>query len=740
MWNLTNDNIPLPLLKIIDLGLKFIPTKKDPEPKEMLALVKNLERTLKVTSFFSKFPKKLDKEPFRKPSTWTPPPHTWHPALLDFIDEIRAFTHDINRRPSTTEHKLSAQQRHLLRKLAKNPHIIVKSADKGGATVIQNTSDYIREAERQLSDTKHYKRLDQPLYRESALSIIQTLKQMQEDSFISKKQLEYLLPNLDRIKPRQLYFLPKIHKDRSKWLYGRIPPGRPIISDCGSESYAVSELIDQTLLPLSIQHPAYVKNTQDFLEKITSKPIPANALLITMDVESLYTNIDNEAGLAAVRSALSKTDNSDQYNSYILELLRISLEYNDFQFNQETYLQTWGCAMGKRFAPEYANIFMAHFESEINQLASKRPLLYLRYLDDIFIIWTHTKEDFQEYLNLTNSHLASIKMKAEIQYHSVDFLDVTVYKGPRFQSTGLLDTKVFFKPTDTHQLLHTNSFHPKHTFPGIVKSQVLRYHRNCTDPKEFHSACSLLEKALLPRGYKKSLFKRIKQKVLDDLNYKHPFGVTKCFKKKCLLCPQIQTGNEHKVGNSLIRTRELFSCQSSNIIYLLSCEKCELHYVGQTSTTLRQRASSHRYIFNKKTEVLHSRHLTTHFGLPGHDFNHDFKFTPLQSVPVNENKKANSVDLQRLENKWITKLNTLHPSGLNTNFNILPSPILPLILPFCRKSALLAKQIKRLYKLLAAQAPETFEQKMMLAYTSNKNLKNILVRSKFTDKRNLPTN
>ena len=736
MWNLTNKPLPTSLLTILDLGLKFIPSRKDPDPESLLNLVKKLERSLKITCFFHKNQRSnTDKDPFTKPSKWTPPPHTIHPALFDFIDEIRTYTHEINRKPSTTENKLSAQQLFWIKKLAKNPHTVIKSADKGGATVLMDTSDYIREANRQLADTKHYKLLGQPLFLETAEMITNILKNMHRDSFINKKQLEYLTPDPNEIKARNLYFLPKIHKDKNKWIEGRIPPGRPIVSDCSSESYAVSELIDQTLLPLSIEHPAYVKNTQDFLQKITSQTIPKHSLLITMDVESLYTNIDNQAGLLAVKQALAQTEHPKKFQTYILELLRISLERNDFEFNNQTYLQTWGCAMGKRFAPEYANIFMAKFEHEINQLADKKPLIYLRYLDDIFIVWTHSKEDFQNYLNLTNSHLPSIKMKAEIEFHSVNFLDLTVYKGPRFRTSGYLDSKVYFKPTDSHQLLHTNSFHPKHTFPGIVKSQILRYYRNCSDLTEFNKACTLLEQALAPRGYKKSFFRKIKTKLLKEITYKDPIGISKCLQKRCLLCPQLNLGNQIQIGPHTIQIKEPLDCHTSNLIYVLSCQKCNLHYVGQTSTSVRQRTCSHRYTFRHKKEAAQSRHLTAHFNLPGHEFNRDFKITPLQTITLDPNKKINSINLQRLENKWIDKLNTLHPSGLNTNYNVLPSPIIPAILPFCRKSNELAKHIKREYGRLMEAAPDIFTQKIMIAYSSNKNLKNMLVVSTFKDQR-----
>ena len=54
--------------------------------------------------------------------------------------------------------------------------------------------------------------------------------------------------------------------------------------------------------------------------------------------------------------------------------------------------------------------------------------------------------------------------------NSVSFLNVTIFKGKQFLEKGRLDTKVFFKPTDTHELLHKKSYHPPHTFKGIIKS------------------------------------------------------------------------------------------------------------------------------------------------------------------------------------------------------------------------------------------------------------------------------
>lgn len=61
---------------------------------------------------------------------------------------------------------------------------------------------------------------------------------------------------------RLFYMLPKIHKDPAKWSKPhKIPPGRPIVSDCSSETYRTAEYVDHFLNPLSTTHPSYIKDT-----------------------------------------------------------------------------------------------------------------------------------------------------------------------------------------------------------------------------------------------------------------------------------------------------------------------------------------------------------------------------------------------------------------------------------------------------------------------------------------------
>lgn len=67
---------------------------------------------------------------------------------------------------------------------------------------------------------------------------------------------------------RKFYLLPKVHKPRNKWPQTNMPEGRPLVSDCGTESRRASELIDHFIKPLANKHPSYLKDTYDFLDKI----------------------------------------------------------------------------------------------------------------------------------------------------------------------------------------------------------------------------------------------------------------------------------------------------------------------------------------------------------------------------------------------------------------------------------------------------------------------------------------
>ena len=96
----------------------------------------------------------------------------------------------------------------------------------------------------------------------------------------------------------------------------------------------------------------------------------------------------------------SKTCTSHQLPvDSILSLIRLVLENNHFQFNNDNYLQKMGTAVGSPMAPVYASLFMGKLEQDFIQSRSIGPSTWLRFLDDIFMVWDHSLECLHEGLD-----------------------------------------------------------------------------------------------------------------------------------------------------------------------------------------------------------------------------------------------------------------------------------------------------------------------------------------------------
>ena len=70
-------------------------------------------------------------------------------------------------------------------------------------------------------------------------------------------------------------------------------------------------------------------------------------------------------------------------------MAKFVLKNNFFEFNFKIKQQVSGTAIGRNFAPLYASIFMDKFETEFLATQVFKPRFWLRYIDDIFFVWTH---------------------------------------------------------------------------------------------------------------------------------------------------------------------------------------------------------------------------------------------------------------------------------------------------------------------------------------------------------------
>ncbi|KAM5158158.1 LOW QUALITY PROTEIN: uncharacterized protein ACMZJ9_009403 [Mantella aurantiaca] len=253
-------------------------------------------------------------------------------------------------------------------------------------------------------------------------------------------------------------------------------------------------------------------DTMDMLRVINGLHVPRDAVLVTIDVEALYSSIPHDLGLKAVKKFLKEMGQAwEPYNSFVLGALEFILRNNIFTFHTTHYLQVQGVAMGTTCAPSYACLYLGEWERELfasdASVYLDRILCWHRYIDDIFLVWDGPVPLLDEFLGHLNTNEQNLFFTMTKSRTTITFLDLTIYR----DSQGYLQTELFRKPTAGNSLIRANSFHPQHTIENIPRGQYLRAKRNCSTEEAFEKEAKHLKTRFLERGYKNKTLRKAYQ-------------------------------------------------------------------------------------------------------------------------------------------------------------------------------------------------------------------------------------
>ncbi|CAN7947414.1 unnamed protein product, partial [Ixodes hexagonus] len=478
-------------LCLLRKGLSFCPDTNHINEYQLHLDLHNFARNLRLREHFHESVSSHPTHPFRQSSSFTP--FASKDVNLDVY--VRAVQKDVlvqckRKNSNAKASNLQPDEKKSLEDLQQRDDIVIKPADKGGAIVIMDTTMYKTEALRQLNDTNFYTALPSNPTASYATTITRVLKRLRKDEKIDEHLLNFITPT--DCKPGRFYLLPKIHKSGN--------PGRPIVSSNSTVTESISSFVDYLIKVLPETFDSYIKDTTHFLQIISQLDVPQNALMVTLDVSSLYTNIPHAEGIQATITAYNRKRDKLVDPETLSKLLDLILNFNHFEFDDNHYLQINGTAMGTKMAPNYANVFMGDLEDKFLKQRKKTPLLYKRYIDDIFMIWQHDLTDLHNFITDFNQFHPTIKFTSTYSVSTINFLDVSVKL-----VDGVLSTTLYRKPTDSQQYLSFKSSHPRHCKTAIPYSQALRCRRICSNDDDLNKNLEQLKQAFHKRDYPTAL-------------------------------------------------------------------------------------------------------------------------------------------------------------------------------------------------------------------------------------------
>ena len=161
---------------------------------------------------------------------------------------------------------------------------------------------------------------------------------------------------------------------------------------------------------------------------------------------------------------------------------------------------------------------------------------------------------------------------------------------------------------------------------------------------------------------------------LGDGSLSHIF---RCGSKRC------QFQNKFVPVNNILSTttNRLYKCivpagstyvndHSSNVVYLITCNKCKLQYVGETSQNLNKRFNWHNSCFRNPIAYSFCKILNTHF-TKGSCKDSSYTVNIIEKLEGTGRTERNTMDFaakplrKARETYWMHELRTIFPYGLN---------------------------------------------------------------------------
>ena len=501
-------------------------------------------------------------------------------------DTVRRAVNGILQQADPPEPNIT-KMRDALKNLKEDESIVVLPMDKGRASVVMDTDTY-RAKKSTLIENGPYKLLNKDPTDRLTRKLSEKLLNLKRSGYLSEAVYNKIRPRHKQ--PPRIYGL--LNSRRTAKTY------RVVVN---TFAYDLSAYLANILSPLTGKSEYTVTNSVHFVSTVSNETILDNEIMLSFDVESLFTNVPIDDAVQAVLQKLENdpglADRSTLTPAQIADLLTFVKRSTYFQYNRSIYEQKEGAAMGSPFSAFIANLYMENFEEQAITTSSYEPRISKRYVDDTFTILD--RENVDDLLLHLNNQQPSIRFTMETEKdNKLAFLDIAVLREP----DGRLSTSVYRRPTHTDQYLAYDSHHPQSVKRGIVKCLYEHAKRLVTKPYVISEEKKHMSSVLVSNGYPSSLLQKL-TKTGKQNNSVEPANEFKAAVvlpyvkglseqlRRCLQQQGVRAvfKSETTLRSQLVRPKDAVDpAKQDGVVYRIPCE-CGKVYIGETGRPMQDR-------------------------------------------------------------------------------------------------------------------------------------------------------
>ena len=248
-------------------------------------------------------------------------------------------------------------------------------------------------------------------------------------------------------------------------------------------------------------------DTPDLIRKLSTHRFEHDCWIVTADVVDFYPGTDPSEGDDVIRTHIHPT-----LTTLCLKVAKLIHDSIKFQTPLGCFDMSGGYGIGIAHSGEMCDLYWASIEQRVFAtlaLAHLKTAFWGRLVDDYFLVLEGPIADRLKIIEALKTADPKRPLKVQISDRSVDFLDITLYRGPKFYSTGILDTKPYTKPSYTGMHLPSLSHHPLSTSYSILSG----YHTRsliASSSRVNHLQCMVKQlKSFSKRGYSTKLLRHL---------------------------------------------------------------------------------------------------------------------------------------------------------------------------------------------------------------------------------------